>query len=355
MDQLSKIFTHNDRWQIWYWVIVLIEAPFGSLLGNGQTMEEAIIFRLVGMLPKMMAGYFFAYYLLPQVLFKRRYLLFGLLLPLASILLTIIARVLNIYVAEAIMYPEMPNESLLTILEELGYTFYGYFVRVFPFAFWFAFIKVGLDQVRYQQQLVQLREEKATAELKFLKAQIHPHFLFNTLNNLYSLSLDKSDEAPGVVVKLSEILDYVLYQCNAPRVPIIKEVELIQNYLGLEALRYGERLDLSFDHRIKDPNIAVAPLLLLSPVENAFKHGVSGVTNNPKIKIDLAVEEATLHFRVWNTRPEIKAKDEQSYTEGIGLKNIRSQLQLTYPDRHQLDIEGSDHYFQVDLQISLKA
>ncbi|MEM7575578.1 MAG: sensor histidine kinase [Bacteroidota bacterium] len=349
----TQLFTKANRWQLWFWLIVFMEALLGSVLGNGQTLAVAAIFRGVGLITKVIAAYLLAYYLIPKVLFKRRYISFIGLFILSGLLLTIVARFLNIHVAEALLFPEVPRESLGTILNQMSFTVNLYFGRVFNFAFWFAFIKIGIDHLRSQQQLTQLSREKAEAELNFLKAQIHPHFLFNTLNNLYTLCLEKSDEAPEVVEKLSDMLDYVLYQCSVPKVPIQKEIDLLNNYLGLEAMRYGHRLELSFEHEVDQAECLLAPLILLSPVENAFKHGASGATVSPKIKIDLLVAEGMLNFSVWNTKPSVAPTDERAYTAGIGLKNVRSQLALTYPNRHKLSIREDETTYQVDIFISL--
>ncbi|MEM6771160.1 MAG: histidine kinase, partial [Bacteroidota bacterium] len=195
--------------------------------------------------------------------------------------------------------------------------------------------------------------EKAQAELRLLKAQIHPHFLFNTLNNLYSLTVEKSDQAPEVVERLSEMLDYQLYQCNTPKVAVRKEIELLENYIQLESLRYGKRLRLSFEHSVDDPGAQIAPLILISPVENAFKHGASGNADSPFIEIQLNVTAGMLYFNVRNNKPPIAITDHTEYTEGIGLNNIRKQLRLLYPDQHVLTIEETEQEFHLSLVITL--
>jgi len=354
---LATFFNHitdqRNRWQLLFWLIVFLEAPVSSAMGSGQPFAEAIIFRLLGLVTKMLAAYFLAYYLIPQVLFRKRYWLFVLWLPVAAYGISVIARFLNIYLGEALLYPDIPNENLLEIMLRPMDTIHIYLGRFLPAAFLFAFIKIGIDQLRGQQQVAQLQQEKATAELSFLKAQIHPHFLFNTLNNLYTLTLEKSDEAPEVVVKLSEMLDYLLYKCQAPKVPIQEEIALLDNYLGLETLRYGERLDLTFQHTIDDPATTISPLILLSPVENAFKHGVSGAAINPAVQIELTVKNGRLHFHVWNTKPTTPPTDERAYTDGIGLQNVRRQLALTYPGKHELTIKDDAAEYTVDLHIEL--
>lgn len=249
--------------------------------------------------------------------------------------------------------PEVPRESVIEIITDFKFTLDLYFNRVFSVALWFIFVKFGVDKFQNEQKLALLSQEKATAELSFLKAQIHPHFLFNTLNNLYTLTLEKSDEAPAIIIKLANMLDYLLYQCNASRVPVQKEIELIQNYIGLESLRYGERLNLNFVHEVDDSTIEIAPLLLLSPVENAFKHGTSGMSEQAWINISLIVVGKHMHFRVENAKATNPIQDERNYTDGIGLKNIKNQLLLTYPDRHQLEIQDQNDQFIVDLKIEL--
>jgi len=197
------LFARNNRWQLWFWAIVLMEAPVSAALGNGQGLGESVLFRILGLVTKMLAAYFLAYYLIPKLLFRRKYLLFIVITPVAAVVLSVLARFLNIYVAEALLYPNSPNENLLEIISRLKETIDIYLGRFISVAFWFAFIKTGIDQLRSEKQVEQLSKEKATAELSLLKAQIHPHFLFNTLNNLYTLTLEKSDDAPGVVERLS--------------------------------------------------------------------------------------------------------------------------------------------------------
>lgn len=349
----DHITDHRNRWQLWFWVILFLQAPVGAALGNGQTFGESIFFRTIGLVSKMTAAYFMAYYLFPKVLFRKKYWLFIAWLPIMAYGISVLARTLNIYVCEAILYPNLPNENLLEIILNPVATMDLYLGRFLPFTFWFVFIKIGVDQLRSQQKLAKLEQEKTAAELSFLKAQIHPHFLFNTLNNLYTLTLEKSDEAPEVVIKLSEMLDYLLYHCQAPKVPISREIALIDNYLGLERLRYGERLQLTFHHEIDKLATMISPLILLSPVENAFKHGVSGIAERTLIRIKLTVREGELHFQVWNTKPPTPPVDEREYTKGIGLKNVRSQLALTYPDRHEMLITDTAEDYTVDLHIKL--
>ncbi len=166
------------------------------------------------------------------------------------------------------------------------------FASVKLFEYWY------VNQINNQE----LQKQKLESELKFLKSQIHPHFLFNTLNNLYALTLDKSEEAPEVVVKLSGLLSYMLYECNAPRVPLEKEINLLQDYLAMEKIRYRNELKVDFDVQGKVNGKLIAPLLLIPFVENGFKHGLSKQINNPWIYIALRINNDSLHFNVKNNK-----------------------------------------------------
>ncbi len=189
-------------------------------------------------------------------------------------------------------------------------------------------------------------------ELQLLRSQLHPHFLFNTLNNLYSLTLERSYDAPHIVLKLSALLRYILYECNEPTVELGKEVQLLKNYIELEQSRFGERVDISISCSGDIQNRRIAPLLLLPFVENSFKHGVHEATGKTWISLYLHVEGGSLIFKMLNGR-EGQAPDNLAITGGLGLQNVRKRLNLLYPGRHQLKIMAAEDTFMVTLQIQL--
>jgi len=212
---------------------------------------------------------------------------------------------------------------------------------------WEAHIDRKLEQERIQQ----LEKEKLSTELKFLKAQLNPHFLFNTLNNLYSYVVTGSPKAPDMVLRLSGILDYVLYKSQQASVTLKEELEAIENFLALEKIRYGERLEVTYVNG-GDTSARVSPLLLLSIVENAFKHGASGDIESPKIKIDIQEKDKRISCSVWNTKSKHQGELNDEYKEGIGLSNIKRQLNLVYPDSHQLQIDDEVNSFQLFLNLN---
>jgi LytS/YehU family sensor histidine kinase len=202
-----------------------------------------------------------------------------------------------------------------------------------------------------QQNYLKLNEQKKIAELTALKNQLNPHFLFNTLNNLYALAIKKSDQTPEVIEKLSDILDYMLHRCNSKFVSIQKEIELIENYIALEKIRYGNRVRISFKNNSTSDS-KIAPLLLLTFIENAFKHGVSQELKEAFISITISSDKNHIVFTIENSKSAISVhnKDQQC----IGLNNVQKQLGLLYGDDYSLDIKEESNTYSVHLILKVK-
>ncbi len=211
------------------------------------------------------------------------------------------------------------------------------------------FVLLAIQYYQKQQQVSELNEQKRAAELSALKHQLNPHFLFNTLNNLYTLALKKSDQTADAIARLSDILDHILYRCNAPFVSLEKELDLIESYVALEKIRYGQRVDVRLEKSLHQPT-KIAPLLLLTFIENAFKHGVSQEVNQARIDISLVASDSDISFRVGNSIPSATPPEDQD-REAIGLSNIRRQLELTYPKRHELTIKHTAHHYDLTLKL----
>jgi LytS/YehU family sensor histidine kinase len=202
-----------------------------------------------------------------------------------------------------------------------------------------------------QEETAQLAIEKTRAELQLLKAQVHPHFLFNTLNNIYYFTLSGSPKAPEMINKLSGLLHYILNECSEPLVPVQKELAMIRDYMALEKIRYGEEMDMSIEMQDEGSEKLIAPLLLIPFVENSFKHGTSNMIVHPWVKLRITIEKGTLHLFISNSQP---LKTERQLKKGnIGLKNVKQRLQLHYPGRHELNIVLEAESFTVNLKIGL--
>jgi two-component system, LytTR family, sensor kinase len=205
------------------------------------------------------------------------------------------------------------------------------------------------NHVKLRQTAQQLRIQKQQAELNYLKSQTNPHFLFNTLNNIYSLARDKSDLAPESILRLSQILRFMLYETGGEYINIEQEMKIINDYISLEKLRYDDSLEVSFTHNIEDKKQQLPPLLLMPLVENAFKHGVSETRSKPFIDIRLSTNQQLLSFVVKNSSEKSIAVP---IIENIGLTNLRRQLELLYTD-YQLTVEQNDNVFIAKLNINL--
>ncbi len=189
------------------------------------------------------------------------------------------------------------------------------------------------------------------AELQLLKGQIHPHFLFNTLNNLYGLALEKSEAVPGSILRLSALLDFLLYRSNKPLVPMADEIKLISDYIELEKLRFEERLLLELDIQADESDYEIAPFLLFPFVENAFKHGFMQQDQQLFLSIELKTKEGWLNLKVKNSYS--REEKGSGLAGGVGLSNVKKRLLLLYPKRHELDIETDKEYFVVNLKLDL--
>jgi two-component system, LytTR family, sensor histidine kinase AlgZ len=211
-----------------------------------------------------------------------------------------------------------------------------------------ALLRFAADWPALESRRRQLETEKLNAEIKFLKAQVNPHFLFNTLNNLYYLSTIKSDTAPLVIAKLSEVMRYMIYDSNHEQITLDKEIEYMQHYISLERLRLKEGIPLELEVSGRT-DMLISPLILITFLENAFKHGISNGADHCWIKARLQVDDDRLVFAIANSK--VKAVAYPADCEGIGLANVKRRLQLSYSSNHQLQIDDREDSFSVTLTI----
>jgi LytS/YehU family sensor histidine kinase len=214
----------------------------------------------------------------------------------------------------------------------------------------FGFTRHFYDFRKLKIAAQQLRIEKQQAELNYLKSQTNPHFLFNTLNNIYALARDKSSLTPESILRLSKILRFMLYETGGEYIAIESELKIIDDYIALEKLRYDETLSINFNHDIEDMKQALPPLLLIPLIENAFKYGVSETRAHPFVDIHLSVKNRILTFVVKNSTEQYS--EDQGVKVKIGLSNLRRQLELLYTD-YNLSIQQGESMFTASLNINL--
>ena len=305
-----------------------------------------------GVLPNMFISYSVAYYLIPKYFNRQRYIAFAL-----SIMLVIFILIANTVFRN---YFDLNPRVRSAIGLSGGFTFIYNFkpgiIRVFGnpplICCLFLSIKIlknwHLEQVKSET----LARENANAELQLLKAQVHPHFLFNTLNNIYSFSLNQSPQAGALVKKLSGMLNYMIHECEKPLVPLEKEIKLIRDYIGLEKVRYGNRLDMYVELNGEYDNKMIAPLLMIPFVENCFKHGASVMRGQQWIKLVIDINENVLDFKLSNSKPsDINGANNK---KGIGLTNVKKRLQLLYPGQHFLKTEVTNNSYIVHLGVNMQ-
>jgi LytS/YehU family sensor histidine kinase len=203
-----------------------------------------------------------------------------------------------------------------------------------------------------QRRSQELGRENIQAELQLLKAQVHPHFLFNTLNNIYSFVLNRDDRAANLVDKLAGMIDYMRTEGENSLVPLEKEIQLIKDYVGLEKVRYGDRLELKVDITCENQQMLIAPLLMIPFVENSFKHGTSQMLRHPWVKLEITCVGNQLFFNLSNSKPSVIVANKVN--KGIGLNNVKKRLQLLYPGKHQLNIYSTEDSFNVNMQLMLE-
>lgn len=290
----------------------------------------------------MLYAYFLAYRILPGLIRSHKYVFILIEFVLGSYIIMVLARTVIVHVLEPLVrIPPFAQESFREILTDVPKLFFHYFIYSLSVSIIFLFFKLIKDHYLSNKRALSLEKQKAETELKSLKAQLNPHFLFNTLNNIYALSLTQSPQTSPAIARLSEILDYLLYRCSSLYVPLAQEITLLQNYIELEKLRYDSRLQVSFTHSVNS-RATIAPLILLSLVENAFKHGAGEDAGSPRIAIDLRQQGKKIIFEVKNTYTPAAEKEDNLK---IGLANMRQQLELVYPGTHTFTTHaGSDTY-----------
>jgi LytS/YehU family sensor histidine kinase len=295
------------------------------------------------MLPFTMSlVYIINYRILPAYLKRKRYISLGLIL--LAILATeplLVRMLVMLLTKEEITLKNLVDYNLLPFYFETGLiVFIAFSIKLFK------------ESIKEREEKNQLVQQKLRAELTALKSQLNAHFLFNTLNNLYGLAMRKSEKAPEGILMLSEMLDFVLYECSSDSYPISKELDFISNYIELEKLRYGKRLQIRIQKELEDQEAGIAPLLLFPFVENSFKHGTSKMIRDAWIRIRIRANREQLSFEVENSKSTGTA-DHPAPEGGVGLENVKKRLDILYPGRHRLQIGEDENTYRISLEIQL--
>lgn len=341
----QRISRHILYWTMWTVFYMTVNANYGESK-NGYIDWLFVELYIIPL--KWVFTYFVIYVMMPKYFFTKKYNQFFLtLIPVALICGTVMR-----YIDVTYVYPQyfdIANKdlsvlSLKIIYKTLDLVYIGSLVAIIKL------IQYNKQQERIQQQLM---KERLSAELQLLKNQLHPHFLFNTLNNLYGMVLTQEKGAADVVIRLSNMMSYMLYECDVPKISLTKEIAHLRNYIELEKIRYKERLDISFEVAGDVEDKQIAPLLLIPFIENAFKHGAAKDDKQTWININIWVQNDELSFKIENSLPnEIEENQTANMQSGIGLQNVRKRLELLYPEKHELTITKENSFLvKLDLNI----
>lgn len=349
----ENLYRHIAFWAVWYispifWGCIVFGVP-----GKDIILTELIPFfgqRLLDLAQNVAYCYLIVYYLIPKYFDKKKHLRFISL----TLLLTVIT--LTFYIFRIWYFQDIRSYNDPTKDEQLSILIWN-LTRSFltdgsPVVCGFL-ITVRVLKGYYQEleEKISLIKETSNAELQLLKAQIHPHFLFNTLNNIYSFTLNNPPKAAELVLKLSHTIQYMTNECEARLVLLENELKMINDYVELEKVRYGKRLKMEVEIKGDYKNKVIAPLLLIPFVENSFKHGSSKMLEYPWIRMQISITDKYLDFEISNSKPVNSSF--VNGNNGIGLKNVRKRLQLLYPGEHQLEITADEHSYNVELRVPL--
>ncbi len=353
-----RIRRHLLYWGVWYVFMALTHAA------NPQGIDEVAYFKnpvftfteaffvTVAQMPMV---YSMLYFVLPHLILKQRYVLAF----LTIFLLWLFFGAMNIY----LMTDRMPHwlsailpEQYVAKTPRLGaVSFYMAVIATNKGAFAMAAMALMLKFIKYwylkDQRNLQLQKENSEAQIQLLTAQVHPHFLFNTLNNIYSQTQTESPKGSRMIMGLSDMLRYILYEGNKRLVPLDKELTMITEYINLEKIRYGNKLDVHVLIPDKTKDLYIAPLLLLPFIENCFKHGASNMLQDPWINLTVEMKGTQLVMKLMNGKMPLNVDPNPG--KGIGINNVRQRLELLYKDKYDLQIREDEEVFVVDLKVEL--
>ena len=356
-ERRYRLLRHLSFWACWWafqavlYSFVAFTNPYDFLSRLQFSSIEALFY----LAPHMFLSYSLMYWVVPHLLLKGRYAATFFSTIMLFLATAVFSAFIGVYVLDF-----MRRTVLKDIYDPPFHTIRTHFALALLAglrgAITIGGLAAAIKLMKYwyvkEQRNLQLQKENITSQLQLLKAQVHPHFLFNTLNNIYAHTQDTAPKASGMIAGLSDLLRYILYECNQPLVPLDKELKMLKDYILLEQIRYGNELDLNIDLPDNTTNLQIAPLLLLPFVENSFKHGASHMLEQPWISLHIMVEDTWMKMKLLNGKlPDRVAAS----PNGIGINNVIKRLELLYPQKHYLSISNDEEVFIVNLKVQLES
>lgn len=357
-----RIGRHLAFWGFW-WLFqgfLYAFAPTSPGLNLPYRLVFSTMDSIIFLIDHIFLAYALMYFVVPVYLLKNRYL---------ATAAWVIVLFLSAAALSAILARYMVVQARIQVASFLGLSaseaepfhrtfFYGLLAGLRG-AITIAGLAVAIKLMKYwyvkEQRNLQLQKENMESQLQLLKAQVHPHFLFNTLNNIYSYTQNTSAVASQLVLGLSDMLRYMLYEGDQPLVLLSKELKMIEEYISIEKIRYGNKLELQIDLPEKlpeDGDLYIAPLLLLPFVENCFKHGTSNILENPWLSLQIGIDGTVMTMKLLNGKSP--APQNRGQRQGIGISNVRKRLELVYPWKHKLNVTNDPDVFIINLTLELE-
>jgi len=349
---MKRIFLHILFWICFYaefaYVGFIWDKITFSTWTTGHVMATSFTASLLYLIPQMLFSYYMTYMAINSFIKKKRRHVI-IILEIACVLFACVTmfRLISVQIALPYIYkapwlsaPLYESKKVVMAIIDIGFAI-GVMLTV----------KTVRNQLAAKEREKNLIKEKLETELKFLKNQTNPHFLLNTLNNIYALARKKSDYTAEVVMRLSELLRFMLYEANANLINLSAEIKVLEDYLELETIRYNKRLEVSFERNIDCDNYKITPFLLLPFLENAFKHGISETRFESFIHVNISVKEYILNFEIENSKDVC---EHAKPVANIGLINVKRQLELTYSD-YNLNVHDNRNTFKVKLSVNLNS
>jgi sensor histidine kinase YesM len=347
---------HLAFWVFWWLFQGLLYSVIGFSGRHSYPLQllDSTLESLAYMIAHMSLAYALMYFVIPRYVLKQKYGQTALWVAICFLGVAILSTILSVTIIpeiqQWILHDDYENylrerayrrihKSLMAGLRG-GITIGGIAASIKLMKHWYV----------KEQRNLQLQKENAEAQLQLLKAQVHPHFLFNTLNNIYSHTQNTAPVASQLVMGLSDMLRFMLYECNQPQVPLSKELKMIRDYISLEQIRYDDQLDVHVDLPADTDNLVIAPLLLLPLVENCFKHGTSNMIEQPWLSLQVNIENNRMYLKLMNGKSNNVNKNNY---KGIGILNVKKRLDLLYPGKHELAITDEEEVFIVNLWLEL--
>ena len=345
LDRLGHTLTQRPFYHAGGWLAFFVMLAVMQWRTSEVSLGVSLLSEFINVVFYIVVVYINLLYLFPQYLKKGQYWTYLLLLIGVALIFTPLKLVLKYFLFSKVG----------SIQEDILSNLYAYFFSTFLVAGLSTVGKIMVDWIVQNRKKTKTENESMQSELRFLKSQINPHFLFNTLNSLYALTLKKDDKAPDIVIKLSEMMRYMLYECNEPRVPLRKEINYLKNYLDLERLRQRKGIDIQLKVNGNVADQMIAPLMLIPFLENSFKHGVNANIKDGFVVATLNVEPHAVHFILENSKGSQMPSQIHGNrpSGGIGLVNVKRRLDLLYPKKYELNIRESPTTYAVHLDLEL--